>query len=69
MQALEGKIHTVRGHRTTGVETATETAYHLFVEDRQRCPLGAVIDDEPDRIRADIDHGDGALPLAAAIGS
>ena len=41
-----------------------EPAQGLLVEARQRCPAELVVDDEADRVRADVDHAVRA-PVAA----
>jgi hypothetical protein len=43
---------------------AAEPAQHLFVIDGGRRPRGTVINDEPHRVRADVDDGDGS-PIVA----
>ena len=40
-------------------ERAAEAAQHLLVEQRRRRPAGILVDDEPDRVRADIDDRNG----------
>ena len=46
-----------------------QPGHHLLVEDRRRRPLAARINDEPDRVRADIDYRDrlAVTHLAAAF--
>ncbi len=45
-----------------GLEVAAEAAHDLLVEQRARRAPHAVIDDEAQRVRADVDHRDGAAP-------
>ena len=41
-------------------ERAPEAAQHLLVEQRARSPGRTLIDDEPNRVRSDVDYRDGA---------
>ena len=49
-----------------GVEAAGQAAQHLFVEHRQRRPACPLVDDETDRVRADVDDADAALADGSA---
>ena len=48
-----------------GVQAARQAAQHLLVEHRQRCAARALVDDEADRVRADVDDADAALAEGA----
>ena len=43
-----------------GGDRAAEPAQHLLVEQRRRRPAGILVDDQPDRVRADIDDRNGS---------
>jgi hypothetical protein len=42
--------------RSGPIEAATQSRQHLLVEDRRRDALRSGIDDEPDRVRSDVDN-------------
>ena len=48
------------------LEPGAEAGQHLFVEDRRRDPRRPGIDDEPDRVRPDVDDRRRARPVASA---
>ena len=48
------------GEQAGGGEPAAERAERLLVVQRDRCPGQALVDDEPDRVGADVDDGEGA---------
>ena len=47
------------GHVAVVAETRAEAGHHLLVEDRRGRPLPPRIDDQPDRVRTDVDDCDG----------
>ncbi len=49
----------ILGQRPRPGQAGAEPGQHLFVEDRRRDPRRTGIDDEPDRVRPDVDDGRG----------
>ena len=60
-KALQRHPHAVDRQLAGRAQAARQTAQDLFVEDGGRRPLGAFIDHEANRIRADVDNGNRAV--------
>ncbi len=58
MQRDNGAFDTVLIHAAGGINTLAEPAHDLLVEKDRRRAAQPLVDDEADRVRADIDDGD-----------
>ena len=58
LERVERGVDGVRRQQAGRLHLAAEAGQHLFVEDRRRRARQPFVDDEADRVRADIDDGD-----------
>ena len=64
----ERGVDGVRRQQAGRLHLAAEAGQHLFVEDRRRRARQPLVDDEADRVRADIDDGDRRPVVEPALG-
>ena len=57
-QRGQRRVDGVLRQQAGGLHLAAETGQHLFVENRRRRARQTFVDDEADRVRADVDDGD-----------
>ena len=76
-QRVQRAVHLLAAEAARGREAAAESADRLLVEQRDRRPAQALVDDQPDRVGADVDDRERRLPcrrerqhatLARAVG-
>jgi hypothetical protein len=66
-QRIERLGNRVRGQQAGGLHLAAKSREHLFVEDRRRRAGQPLVDDETDRVRADVDDGDRMTVVEPAL--
>ena len=56
-QCIERRLDGVGGQQPGRLNLSSEAREHLLIEDRRRRARQAFVDDEADRVRADVDNG------------
>ena len=67
LERLQRLLNGVRGHQTLGLHLAAETGHGFFVEQRRRTARHALVHDETDRVRTDIDDANRRAVVEAAL--
>ena len=67
LQRAERLLDRVGGEQALGLHLAAEAGQRLFVEERRRAAGHALVDDEADRVRADVDDRDRRAVVEPAL--